>query len=104
MAAMRTIAEFDRDFILTQLIGNRNFYVEGKVLGDLNADKVKQWLEEFYESSGASYNQQTGRSDRSNVESKPGQCHYRAYRKGLCRVYNSQGKEVKIDRGKKHWL
>ena len=113
MAAMRTKAEFDREFILTQLpenyeyvltswdvMGNRNFYVEGRVVGDLNADKVKQWLEEFYESSGASYNQQTGRSDRSHVDSKPGQCHYRAYRKCLCRVYDSQGREVKIDRGK----
>ena len=66
MAAMCTKAEFDREFILTQLpenyeyvltswdvMGNRNFYVEGRVVGDLNADKVKQWLEEFYESSGA---------------------------------------------------
>ena len=87
--AMRTKAEFDREFILTQLpekyeyvlntwnvMGNRRFFVEGRVVGDFDTDKVKKWLEQFYESSGASYNKQTGRSD-INVDSKPGQCHFR---------------------------
>ena len=87
--AMGTKAEFDREFILSQLpeeyeyvlntwdvMGNRQFFVEGRVVGNFDTAKVKKWLEQFYESSGASYNKQTGRSD-INVDSKPGQCHFR---------------------------
>ena len=55
--AMRTKAEFDREFILSQLpeeyeyvlntwdvMGNRQFFVEGRVVGDFDTDKVKKLM------------------------------------------------------------
>ena len=56
--AMRTKTEFDREFILTQLpekfeyvlntwdvMWNRRFFFEGRVVGDFDTDKVKKWLD-----------------------------------------------------------
>ena len=83
-------AEFDHGLILDLLpdgynysldtwdvMGESRFFVEGRVQGEMNSSGVKQWLEEFYQSSSADFNQMSGRRDIVDDEAEAGQLKFR---------------------------
>ena len=45
------------------VMGESKFFVEGRVKGVMDSTGVKQWLEKLNQSSGATFNQLSGRPD-----------------------------------------
>ena len=83
-------AAFDRGMILDMLpegynysldtwdmMGESQFFVEGRVQGEMDLSKVEQWLEKFYQSSGASFNKLSGRPDIISDGAVAGQLKFR---------------------------
>ena len=59
-----------------------------------NKDEVKTFLQEFYQSSGCTFNMQTGRQDRC-LETAAARAKLRGYRKCSMNVCEKKGKENK---------
>ena len=64
-------------FDTLDVMGDSRFFVEGRVQGDMNSSGVKQWLDEFYQSSSADFNQLSGRRDIVDDEAAAGQLKFR---------------------------